>query len=96
MGAMKELMMETQQLGQTALAILCAADVIKECPYHDGSYTESGGSGDLVLAYRIAHAQIRDGEIEIPGDFAPRDLTDKIKELGEMYWPDTCGYCDKW
>jgi hypothetical protein len=69
MGVMKQLMMETQELGQTALAVLCAADVIKECPYHSGSYTGSGGSGDRVSAYKIAHAQIRDGEIELQRTF---------------------------
>ena len=83
MGVMKRFMMETQVLEQIALAVLCTADVIKECPYHEGSYIESGGSGDLVPAYKIALAQIRDGEIELPDGFTSRDLTDKIKELGE-------------
>lgn len=91
MGAMKELMLEQESLRWAAREILCAADVIKECPRHGGSYTESGGSGDLTNAYRIANARISSGEL----NWDRRELTDAIKEQGEMYWPDTCEYCDR-
>jgi hypothetical protein len=92
MGATKRLLMEREELWEAAREILCAADVIKECPYHGGTYIESGGSGDLTYAYRIANARITAGEME----FDRRELTDAIKEQGEMYWPDSCPSCDKW
>lgn len=91
MGRSKELLMEREELRQAALEILCAADVIEECPWHSGTYTESGGSGDLTYAYKIANARISAGEL----GFDRRALTDAIKEQGEMYWPDTCPHCDK-
>lgn len=96
MGAMKELMLETQELDALARAVLCDADWIKECEWHEGEYLESGGSGgDLTDVYKLANAKITSGEITLPGDFTRRDLTDKIKEMSEMYWPDECVLCAK-
>ena len=95
MGMTKRLLEANDELNQIAMGVLCAADVVKECYRHSGTYVESGGSGDLEPAYRIAMARIRDEEISLPDGFRPRDLTDKIKQLGEMYWPDECPACAK-
>jgi hypothetical protein len=92
MSAMKELMIENEELRQTALAILCEADVLEECPYHCGTYTDCSVTGNLTLAYQIANAKITAGEI----DCERRVLTDAIQEQGELYWPATCPGCEKW
>jgi hypothetical protein len=90
MGVTKRLMMEAQDLHYTALSVLCEAGTLKECPWHEGSYTE--GSGDLLDAYKLASAQLKAGEIS---GWDQRELTDKIKELGEMWWPNSCEFCEK-
>jgi hypothetical protein len=93
MGATKQLMMETEELQQIAVGVLCDAGVLKACEWHGDVY--GAGTDDLQPAYRIANARVTAGEIELPGDFTRHDLTDAIKHQGEMYWNDSCPRCDK-
>ncbi|MBM3529897.1 MAG: hypothetical protein FJX62_17570 [Alphaproteobacteria bacterium] len=90
MGITKRLMMEAEELHYTALSVLCEAGTLKECAWHGGSYLE--GSGDLLDAYKLGSSQLKSGEIS---GYSQKELTDKIKELGELWWPDSCPYCEK-
>lgn len=90
MGVTKRLIMEAQELHYTALSILCEAGTLKECPWHEGSYMD--GSGDLLDAYKLASHQLKEGDIS---GWSQQELTDKIKELGELWRPDSCQFCEK-
>lgn len=92
MSGSKRLLEGREYLEALAIQILIAADVIRTCDVH-GDHYEGGGSGDLEPAYRIANAKITAGEIALPDGYGRRDLTDKIKELGEMWWPEECPRC---
>ena len=95
MGMSKRLLEESEELEAIAMGVLIEADVIRSCELNEDCYMESGGRGDLTEAYRIANAKVSVGDISLPGDCTRRDMTDKIKKLGDSYWPETCARCAK-
>lgn len=94
MGGTKRYMEDLEQLHHCAMTALLAVGAVKECEWHDGEYL--AGNEDLDAAYRYANSKVTSGDMSLPDGFSRRQLTDKIKELGESYWQDECGACAKW
>jgi hypothetical protein len=91
MGMSKRWMMEQEEMRFAARAILCEADVLKECEWHTDCFMDNSITGDLTQAYKIANHGISAGVI----DYDRRGLTDAIKEQGELYWPNECERCNR-
>jgi hypothetical protein len=95
MGAVKQAMIQRQDLQRVAVDVLCAVGALKRCEFHEDALME--GNADLEAAYRLANARISRGEIRLPSYWSRRDFTDIIKSMFETSpYIDGCPYCARW